>query len=279
MAEPGRARVADWLLVPGWGFAASAFDEVRAALPASLSAEAVACRDALATIGRRVAAVQAGEAAPFGVCAWSLGATIALEQAARCPGAFATLVVTGATPRFVACDDWPHAMPATDFDAFATLAAASPTAAQSRLAALCTRGAADAPALLRRLRRSFDRRLPAGQPRDVHAHAAADAPGPDDGGDTAFGRALMRDLECLRGSDLRDRLAMLALPVTVVHGARDALVPAEAARIMCGLLQRATWVPVSDDGHALPFTRAALLAATIMHAAGLQGAAGQPPAA
>jgi pimeloyl-[acyl-carrier protein] methyl ester esterase len=277
MAESGRARVADWLLVPGWGFAASAFDEVRAALPASLRAEAVACRDALAAIGRRVAAVQAGEAEPFGVCAWSLGATIALGQAARCPGAFAALVVTGATPRFVACDDWPHAMPATDFDAFATLAAASPTAAQSRLAALCTRGAADAPTLLRRLRRSFDRRLPAAQPGD--ADAAADARGPDDGGDTAFGRALMRDLDCLRGSDLRERLATLALPVTVVHGVRDALVPAEAARIMCGLLQRATWVPVSDDGHALPFTRAPLLAATIMQAAGLQGAAGQSPAA
>ena len=62
MAEPDRTRVAEWLLVPGWGFAASAFDEVRAALPGSLRTEAVACRDALAAIGRRVAAVQAGEA-------------------------------------------------------------------------------------------------------------------------------------------------------------------------------------------------------------------------
>lgn len=249
MAEPGLRRVTDWLLVPGWGFDASAFDEVRAALPPAFAVEAVACSAAAAAIDRRVAAVHAGEGAPFGIGAWSLGATIALERASRCRGAIAALVVTGATPRFVACDGWPHAMPAADFDAFAAIAAASPVGAQSRLAALCALGASDAPALVRRLRRSFDR------------------PRPDDG-PGAFDRALLRDLESLRNADLRGLLPGIDLPVTVVHGERDALVPADAARMMVDLLPRATGSTVPGAGHALPVTCAAQFAATIARAAG-----------
>lgn len=264
MAEPAQAGPTDWLLVPGWGFAASAFDEVRDALPASLTVKAVACSGAAAVIDRRMAAVQAGAAAPFGICAWSLGAAIALERALAGTRAIATLVVTGATPRFVACDGWPHAMAGPDFDAFAAVAAAAPSAGQSRLAALCALGETQTPTLLRRLRRSFDRPLPAAPPR---AGQAADRNGPD-----PFGRALLQDLECLRRIDLRARLATLQVPVTVVHGERDALVPAEAARIMCSLLRHGTWVPVSGGGHALPFTRAELLAATIGRAAGVQPA-------
>jgi pimeloyl-[acyl-carrier protein] methyl ester esterase len=274
MAEPAQAGPTDWLLVPGWGFAASAFDEVRNALPASLTVEAVACSGAAAVIDRRVAAVQAGVAAPFGICAWSLGAAIALERALAGTRAIATLVVTGATPRFVACDGWPHAMAGPDFDAFAAVAAAAPSAGQSRLAALCALGEAQTPTLLRRLRRSFDRPLPAAPPAAGQAGVAGGAPGldADRNGPEPFGRALLQDLECLRRIDLRARLATLQVPVTVVHGERDALVPAEAARIMCSLLRHGTWVPVSGGGHALPFTRAELLAATIGRAAGVQPA-------
>ncbi len=250
MADRGRVAVTDWLLVPGWGFGASSFDEVRAALPPALTVQAVACRGAAAAIDRRVSAVRAGAASPFGICAWSLGATIAFDRAARGAGAIAALVVAGATPRFVACDGWPHAMPLADFDGFAAIAAASPAAAQSRLAALCALGEAGAPALLRRLRRSFDRPLP------------EDGPG-------LFARSLLRDLTLLREADLRDRLATIELPVTVLHGEHDALVPAAAARIMAGLLPRAASMSVAGAGHALPITHAVQLAATIAGAAGM----------
>ncbi len=257
MVEPGdqgvarAAPVADWLLLPGWGFGASSFDEVRAALPPALVVEAVACRDAAAAIDRRISAVQAGDAAPFGVCAWSLGATIAFERASRGGGAIAALLVTGATPRFVACDDWPHAMPAADFDAFTTLAASSAIAAQSRLTALCALGAAQGPALLRRLRRSFD--------------CASTDERPE-----VFERTLLDGLDVLGEVDLRDRLATIDLPVTVLHGECDGLVPAAAAHMLSVMLPRAAWIPVAGAGHGLPVTHAALLAATIARMAGLQ---------
>jgi len=53
------------------------------------------------------------------------------------------------------------------------------------------------------------------------------------------------------------------MPVAVVHGMQDALVPVQAARAMAGALSGARWLPVAGGGHALPVVHAALLAATI----------------
>ncbi len=244
MDEPVPAQTDDWLLVPGWGFGPSVFDELRAALPPAILAEAVACRDARAVIDRRAAAVRAGDARPFGICAWSLGATLAVERALAHPGAVAALVLVGATPRFVAGDGWSAAMPAADFDAFAAVAAVSIPAAQSRLASLCALGSADAPALVRRLRRSFDRARP--------AEAAC-----------VFAEAMRQGLDCLRGTDLRGRVSALDMPVAVVHGERDALVPAAAAHALADALPHACRLAVAADGHALPVVQAGRLAATI----------------
>lgn len=236
--------IADWLLLPGWGFGPSVFDELRAALPPGLRVEAVACREAASAIDRRAAAVVAGAAAPFGICAWSLGATVALERASIHPGAIAAMVLAGATPRFVGADDRLPGMPVADFDAFRALAATSLPAAQLRLASLSALGSAEAPSLLRRLRRSFDR------------------PGPGESA-AAFGADLMAGLDCLREADLRDVLPGLGMPVAVVHGVQDALVPVQASLAMAGALPGAQWLPQEGDGHALPIVQAVRLAATI----------------
>ena len=236
--------IADWLLLPGWGFGPSVFDELRAALPTGLRVEAVACREAAAAIDRRVAAVTAGAAAPFGICAWSLGATVAITRASVDAGAIAAMVLAGATPRFVAGDDRLSGMPMADFDTFRALAATSLPTAQSRLASLSAMGSADAPTLLRRLRRSFDR------------------PGPGEAA-SAFRADLLAGLDCLREADLYEVLHGLGMPVAVVHGLQDALVPVQAARALTGALSGAQWLPVAGGGHALPVVHAALLAATI----------------
>jgi hypothetical protein len=69
--------IADWLLLPGWGFGPSVFDELRAALPTGLRVEAVACREAAAAIDRRVAAVVAEGLLEGSAC-------VAAAQAAGC---------------------------------------------------------------------------------------------------------------------------------------------------------------------------------------------------
>jgi pimeloyl-[acyl-carrier protein] methyl ester esterase len=249
MDERARLPIGDWLLVPGWGFGASVFDELRAVLPPAIVATAVACRAAVAAIDQRAAAVRAGEGPPFGICAWSLGATLAVDRALAHPGAVAALVLVGATPRFVAGDGWAPAMPVAEFDAFAAVAAASVPSAQSRLASLCAMGSADAPALARRLRRSFDRALP--------GEAAA-----------LFSDEMMQGLDCLRRADLRGRLSALDIPVALVHGERDALVPAAAAHALAAALPRARVLAVASDGHALPVVQADRLAATIAEMGG-----------
>lgn len=244
MVDHQRA-IADWLLLPGWGFGPSVFDELCAALaPGGLTVQAVACREAAAAIDRRAAAVAAGTAAPFGICAWSLGATVAIARASVHPGAIAAMVLAGATPRFVGADERLPGMPVADFDAFRALAATSLPAAQSRLASLSAMGSADAPALLRRLRRSFDRAGP-GEAAGV------------------FGADLMAGLDCLREADLRLALPGLGMPVVVVHGVQDALVPVQAAQAMADALPGAQWLPLDGDGHALPVVQAVRLAATI----------------
>ena len=83
MDEPVRAQTDDWLLVPGWGFGPSVFDELRAALPPAILAQAVACRDARAVIDRRAAAVRAGVAGVVVSVALGLGAHYCCHVAGR----------------------------------------------------------------------------------------------------------------------------------------------------------------------------------------------------
>ena len=51
-----------------------------------------------------------GVRAPVTLIGWSLGGAVALAFAHARPERVARLVLVGATPRFVAADDWPHAM-------------------------------------------------------------------------------------------------------------------------------------------------------------------------
>jgi len=221
----------DWLLVPGWGFSTAVFAPIQQALLPVALAETVNCRDAAAAIDARVAAVRSGQRLPFGICGWSLGATIALDRIANCADAVHALVMLGATPRFVASDTWHCAMDTTAFDAFTALAARSTRHAQTRLAILSAKGEVDPAAVQHRLCAALD--LPA----DLNEAPAHD-------------QALRAALQCLRTTDLRPALPACRTPVTLVHGSRDALVPVEAARMMKTLLPSARLIEVSEGGHA-----------------------------
>lgn len=221
----------DWLLVPGWGFSTAVFAPLQEALLPEVQVEAVTCREAAAAIDARVAAVRSGRLPPFGICGWSLGATIALERISGCPDAVHALVMLGATPRFVASGAWRCAMAEPAFDAFSALAFRSTRLAQARLAVLSAMGETDPAVVQRSLRSAFD--LPV-----VGTDAAA------------HDQVLRAGLERLRTIDLRPALPACRTPVTLVHGSRDALVPVEAARMMAVSLPSAQLIEVTDGGHA-----------------------------
>ncbi|WP_092993270.1 pimeloyl-ACP methyl ester esterase BioH [Thiohalomonas denitrificans] len=144
------------------------------------------------------------EAVPAGAAwvGWSLGGMVALAAASR--AGVGRLVLVGTNPRFVADAGWPGMAPEL-LAGFAEALAADYQTTLIRFLALQTRGAEGGRETLRGLRER------------VFAHGEPDP------------RALKAGLRILAEADLRTRLAGIALPALVVHGARDTLVPVEAA--------------------------------------------------
>lgn len=225
-----------WVLVPGWGADGTAFDRVVARLPGVavrvVGWEAVLERGG-AAIEEACAALGPG---PVRLAGWSLGALLALDAALGAPGCHAGLALISATARF--CGD----------------GEGHPGAAPATLRAMSARLARDRAAVL-----------------DGFAAACA-AP---DGGDAAGAwwaaqarrhapAALSRGLAALAAFDLRDWLAALHVPVRLLHGERDGIVPLAAAEALAAGCADARLTVLPGRGHALPFTApgdvAALLA-------------------
>lgn len=250
--------ILDWLLLPGWGCSASAFGALAAALPDGFRIHAAAPGDPRAAIeaiardsaARDSAGRGSGPGGRYGLCGWSLGALSALDWTARCAGGAqgpAALVLIGATPRFVAAPDWPCAMPAAAFADFAALVASSPQAAEQRLAALAGVGDRDGQAVVRALRSSLD------SPTGAEGLAG-------------LRERLQQGLDRLRTLDLRTAIPSLTLPVMLLHGAGDALVPVQAARWLAQTLPNVRLIEVPDGGHAFFVPRITVLVDAIIAA-------------
>lgn len=160
------------------------------------------------------------------VCAWSLGAQLALLRAAHAPGSLGRLVLIGATPRFRAGDDWLCGSSAADWAAFSDALAVDPRACLRR----------------------FARLMAAGEHGGRRAIAALDAlrgaappPAPE---------VLAAGLTLLDRIDLRAHAGDIALPTRLLHGEADAVVPLAAAQWLAARLPVATLEVVAGAGHA-----------------------------
>lgn len=163
---------------------------------------------------------------PVDLLGWSLGALVALQLAASAPQRVRRLVLLGASARFVAAPDWPHAVAPALLDGFRTELAQDAAALRARFALLCAQGEAPAQA------RTVVRRL--------RALSSAPLPVLDDG------------LAVLASSDLRPLLPRAQAPVLLLHGAHDALMPVGAAQALAQALPTARLQVLLDAGHALP---------------------------
>jgi pimeloyl-ACP methyl ester carboxylesterase len=74
---------------------------------------------------------------------------------------------------------------------------------------------------------------------------------------------LMAGLEYLACTDLRAQLPRIAVPTTLVHGSADQIIPLASTQYLAAHLQQAELVTIPDGGHALPYTHAAPIAASI----------------
>jgi pimeloyl-[acyl-carrier protein] methyl ester esterase len=159
---------------------------------------------------------------------WSLGGQLSLAAAARAPQRMAGLVLAATNPRFVRASDWPSAMPAATFHAFAEQLAADGSRTLERFLALQVRGAEAAAETLRQLRTAIRRRPP---PR---------------------AEALQTGLRLLLENDLRGLVAELPVPSLWLFGGRDALVPATTADAISAWLPGGRVHRIPAAGHA-PF--------------------------
>ena len=172
---------------------------------------------------------------------WSLGGLLALEVARLAPERLAGLVLLASSPRFVAQDDWSCAMSLDTFAQFEGGLAHDHALTLRRFLALQALGADDAQGV-----------------RGVLNAAALDAARVDV-------RALRAGLALLREVDQREVLAALNVPVAVILGGMDRIVPpcvAQAYQALCPGVRvftqpRAGHAPflnksdVQDDGSAL----------------------------
>jgi pimeloyl-[acyl-carrier protein] methyl ester esterase len=173
------------------------------------------------------------------VVGWSLGAQLALHLAAHAPRKVARLVLIGASPRFVAADDWPNAMPVDTLTEFRRSFDLDPAATQRRFVALQALGDA--------ARREVSATLTA-------ALTPADA---------SHQPALATGLRLLADTDLRPLVGHIAQPVRLLHGSADTLMPVAAAEWLADHLPNGRLSVFQHSGHA-PFASRPADCATLL---------------
>ncbi|AFJ02465.1 Biotin synthesis protein bioH [Methylophaga frappieri] len=136
---------------------------------------------------------------------WSLGGLIALQFAHAFPQRVSQLIMLAATPKFVADATWHTAMPARNFADFSDALDRDPQQVMQSFLLLQARGAQQARETIRQLQTIMI--------QTQHAHPSA----------------LTAGLSRLEKTDARTALAELAMPVGLLLGAQDNLIPSSLA--------------------------------------------------
>lgn len=181
----------------------------------------------------------AGQSTPVTLCAWSLGAMLALHAAQRHPDKVARLILIGATPSFVQRADWPFGMTQQALAEFTDSVARDPVTSLKRFIALFNQNDVNSRHVVREL-----------------TQALATEPLPP----TA---TLVAGLNLLRDIDLRAQLPAIRQPTLLLHGAHDPLMPLAAAQWLAATLTQVQLAVLPDAGHAPFLSDAARCAALV----------------
>lgn len=212
------------VLLHGWGYTPKIWDGLRAELgDFELSTPLLLppCAD-LAAWADELAASLPDDAILIG---WSLGALLAMSLAARHPAKVRGLFLIGASPCFVAHEAWAHGLEANTVAAFRAGFRRSPARTQQRFVALQVLGDSQRHALAPLLE---------GALADPAEHATAQEAG----------------LQILAEADLRSLELPAGLPVHLLHGRQDALMPVAAAEYLQTRHGGARLQIIEDAGHA-----------------------------
>jgi pimeloyl-[acyl-carrier protein] methyl ester esterase len=158
---------------------------------------------------------------------WSLGAEIVLEIALRFPERVNRLVLLAGTPCFVKKTDWPG-MGEQVLENFAASLQQDSQGTLLRFLALQIKGLDDQKSVLQKI-------IP----------LVSESPTPNQ-------QILQEGLAILKETDLRDAFANLKIPIAVILGQLDTLIPAVASEKMLALLPGLDLTVIDRAGH-MPF--------------------------
>lgn len=165
---------------------------------------------------------------PLSVCGWSLGGQIALRWAERHPQQVERLVAVASTPSFVRRAGWDHALSVEILEEFADSLQHHYALTLKRFLALQVRGSEQEREWLTVLREALFSR---GEP------------------DLA---ALQSGLDILRSCDLCSALPGMNLPMLVLAGERDTLIPLQASQYLASNTPNGRLAVIRGAAHA-PF--------------------------
>lgn len=183
---------------------------------------------------------------------WSLGGQILLASAMEDPSRFKALILVGATPRFIASDDFPDGQsPALVRRMLSDIRkdAASTLKRFYKLnftdEELKSESASDFIKRYERIRSiEYDETTPDRFPAFRYADISA-------------------GLEAIYSTDLRNGLSNIRLPTLIIHGASDMVTPVGAGRFLAEHIDGAELVVFENTGHGPHVTRADEAAQTI----------------
>jgi pimeloyl-[acyl-carrier protein] methyl ester esterase len=178
-----------------------------------------------------VAAVDATldtEARPLTLLGWSLGGLVAMRWALSRPARVDRLILVCTTPKFVAGNDWPHAMPAEAIARFGDELHVAWKLTVQRFLALQVHNSEHGRATLAAMRELLWAR---GEPARS---------------------ALSAVLDVLAATDLRADVPHIAQPTLVIAGGRDTLTPSDAGRWLAAAIPGAQFEEIAGSAHA-PF--------------------------
>lgn len=175
----------------------------------------------------------------FNLCGWSLGGQLALTLARLLPDRVRRLVLVGTNPCFTRRPDWSCAIEASVLANFSRDLTEHYEATLKRFLALQVHGDAAARQTLAHLRRLL---FAQGKPDGI---------------------VLSDGLDILLNSDLRSRIADIAVPALVIHGSFDQLVPVCAAEWLAQTLPQGRLQRLSGASHAPFLSHAAEFEAAI----------------
>ena len=194
---------------------------------------------------------QHAKPAKITLCGWSLGAMLALHAAQRYPDRIEKLILIGATPSFVQRPDWPHGMSAAALAEFSAAVASDPTLAIKRFITLFNQDDVHARAIVRQLNRILaadSQPLPGSASAPIPATALLPSSSSSSSSSSSLlppsspiaSRAvLMAGLALLRDTDMRALVPAIPVPVLLLHGAHDPLMPLAAAEWLAATLPAA----------------------------------------